>query len=421
MIEDVKKGENGRGFYGWYALTGAMVTAFISGGALINAFGVLLPAICDKFQWSRAIVAGFLSVGLIAFGLPSPIYGFLVNRFGPRLCIILGNLLAGLGFASIYFVDEIWQFYTLYIIIGAGSGLGGYIASTTIANNWFIKRRSLAFGFVLSSAGLGGFFFPPMVAALLSLFGIHKSYLVLAFLVLAGSVVLGGLILIRDRPEDVGQLPDIKLPGPCVEQDEHPPQAGDDQALFRLSVFLKKPTVWLIAGFVTANSFASGTVMPHQVAYLRDIGFNAIIAATTMSSLAISNLTGSIVFGTLAMRFDIRYLATAAFLFEFIAMIILMSTRELAFIYIYTVFMGLGNGSLSTALPTFIGNYYPRGYYSLILGFIFPFNLLSQATAAATVGAIYDSTHSYQLAFSILIICSVMGMICSLTARKPDG
>ena len=71
------------GFYGWYALAGAMISVFISGGALINAFGVLLPVICEKFHWGRAVVAGVLSVGMISFGLPSPIYGLFVNKLGP--------------------------------------------------------------------------------------------------------------------------------------------------------------------------------------------------------------------------------------------------------------------------------------------------------------------------------------------------
>ena len=142
MTDDVKIMGRLPGFYGWYALSGAMTSAFVSGGALINAFGVFLPVICDKLQWSRAVVSGFLSVGMLAFGLPSPIYGMLVNKLGPKLCITLGNLLAALGFAAVYFANEIWQFYLLYFMTGAGCGWGGFIASTTVVNNWFTGKRT---------------------------------------------------------------------------------------------------------------------------------------------------------------------------------------------------------------------------------------------------------------------------------------
>jgi MFS family permease len=420
MTDDVKIIGRLPGFYGWYALAGTMIAAFISGGALINAFGVLLPVICEKFHWGRAVVAGILSVGMISFGLPSPIYGLLVNRLGPKSCIILGNFLAALGFAAVYLVNEIWQFYLLYILIGAGAGLGGVIAGTTVVNNWFSRMRSLAFGLLLSCAGLGGFVFPPLVAALVSSVGLQKTYLVIAALVFVGPVILGGVILIKNRPEDMDQIFDIKILRPCDERDESISYASEDQHLFGLAYFLRKPTVWLIAAFVTSYSFAVGTMFTHQVAYLRDIGFNAMLAATTMSSLAVSGIIGSIVFGTLAMRFNIRYLASVAFLFHFIGLLILMTTEEIAFIYFYTFIMGLGNGSLSAAMPTFVGTYYPRKYYSRIIGFILPFNLVGQSIAAATVGAIYDFSHSYRLAFSILIVCALMGMICAFMARKPE-
>ena len=119
-----------RVFYGWFALAGVMLVIFVVGGTFVNSFGVFLPVICNEFGWSRAVVAAALSLGIVAFGLPSPIFGILVSRIGPSNSLIIGNFLAALGMVCLSLVQEIWHLYLFYVIIGLGAGFGGYIPST---------------------------------------------------------------------------------------------------------------------------------------------------------------------------------------------------------------------------------------------------------------------------------------------------
>ena len=72
-------------FRGNYVLAGALIISLITGGSVMNAFGVLLPVVCDELQWSRASAAGALSTAMMAFGLPSFLYGILVSKLGPRV------------------------------------------------------------------------------------------------------------------------------------------------------------------------------------------------------------------------------------------------------------------------------------------------------------------------------------------------
>jgi len=405
-------------FYGWYALSGAMLVTFVVGGAYINSFGVFLPVICDQFDWSRAEVSLALSLGIIAFGLPSLLYSLLINKFGARFTIILGNLLAAAGMALMFFVQEIWHLYLLYIFIGAVSGFGGYIACTTIANNWFVKKRSLVMGMVTASAGIGGLVYPPIVTALIKAIGWRGSWLVLAGVVTV-SVVIAGIFLIRNRPEDMGQVPDgiptsidLDIEKPIKNTSSTPPA-------WRIAQALKQPSTFLILAFVIANALAMGTMNAHQIAYFQDIGFNPMTAATTMSVMAVFSLVGSLGFGTLALKISIRYLASVSLLSQLISIIILLTTRNLTMMFVYAAFMGIGTGALFTAMPTFIGAYYPRERYAQVTGLILPFHVVAQALAASAVGAIHDITDQYTLAFFILGICVFAGLICAFFARPP--
>ncbi len=164
MIVNRKVIKEGRGFYGWITLAGAMLVYFTTSGTFFYSYGVFLSAMCNEYGWSRALVGGGLSVALLAFGLPSPLIGASIARFGPRANIVLGNLLVVIGLAGMSITTEVWQIYLFYgILVGLGSGFGLYLTCTTLVNNWFIKKRSLGMGLVISAGGLGGFTFPPLV------------------------------------------------------------------------------------------------------------------------------------------------------------------------------------------------------------------------------------------------------------------
>jgi MFS family permease len=404
-------------FYGWFALSGSVLVTFLVGGAFVNAFGVFLPVFSDEFGWSRASVSLALSLGILAFGLPSMLFSTLVNKFGARSAILIGNLLAAFGIASVFFVKDIWQLYLIYIFTGMVMGFGGYIACTTVANNWFVKKRSLAMSLISSAAGVAGLTFPPVVTALIGIIKWQGAYLVLGGEV-ALTALFVGIVLVRNRPEDMGQLPDgAASTGPSPEQlstivrHEHS---------WSMSKILKMPVTWLILGFVIANAFSMGAVNAHQIAYFEDIGFSSMTAASTVSVMSIFSLIGSLAFGALALKINMRYLATAGLVSQLIGIVLLLTTKNLTLLYVYAVFMGFGVGALFAAMPSFLGAYYPRERYAQVTGMVLPFHVVAQAFSSWAVGSIFDLTGKYTLAFVILGICILVGSVCAFFARQPE-
>jgi MFS family permease len=354
---------------------------------------------------------------MIAFGLPSMFYSAMVNRFGARFTIFLGNLLAGFGVASLYFVNEIWQLYLIYIFIGAAAGFGGYIACTTIANNWFVKKRSLAMSIITAATGVGGLVFPPICTALINGIGWRGTWLVLA-VVVALAAIIAGWLLVRNKPEDLGQEPDGEA-SPVFAPDRPALNTGGTK-IWSLKYIITMPITLLILGFVIANAFAMGTVNAHQIAYMKDIGYNAMTAATTMSVMSVFSLIGSLGFGSLALKISMRYLASAGLLCEVIGFVMLLTTKNLTLLFVYTGFMGLGTGALFAAMPSFLGAYYPRERYAQVTGLVLPFHVVAQAVISWVVGEIHDATGKYTLAFLILAIFALAGSVCAYFARPPQ-
>jgi MFS family permease len=356
---------------------------------------------------------------MLTFGLICPFTGISIARFGPRIHIIVGNLLVALGLAGIFFVHEIWQVYLLYSIMGIGGGIAHFPTAAAVVNNWFINKRTLAQGICVSSLGLGGVIIPPLTTNLISSFGWQISCLILAGIIFLGAGVIGGIILVRDKPEDLGQYPDGIDPESTVKTETTDRSLEAGPARWTIGQALHHPTTWLIIVFYSANVFGLGMLTAHQVAYIQDLGFSAMAGATTVSVNSITNLCGTLIFGTLALKYNLRYLTCACLALMAVAMVILLTSKNLGQIYLFAALYGLGSGAFLTAETSIIGAYYGRNSFSRILGVVLPFVMVSQAVGPFVAGAIYDFTAGYTISFIIIVATLVVGIILCFLARPP--
>ncbi|HLW54257.1 MAG TPA: oxalate/formate MFS antiporter [Candidatus Angelobacter sp.] len=81
-----------------------------------------------------------------------PFEGWLVDKFGPRLLVMLGGVLAGLGWVGSGKAESLSALYISYAVAGIGAGIV-YGTAVGIALKWFPEHRGLAAG--LTAAGFG--------------------------------------------------------------------------------------------------------------------------------------------------------------------------------------------------------------------------------------------------------------------------
>jgi MFS family permease len=409
-------------FWGWISLSGVSVCQLILIGSFMLAFGVFFPVMNAEFGWSRGLISIAYLIGLLCMGLTSPLWGYLVSKFGPKKCLITGNILVVLSLIGMSQIQELWQVYFLYGLTGLGAGLAGTIAGSTVVNNWFVKKRSFALGTYVGISCLGGLIFPPLNTFFISEFGWRISWLILAGIVLVFSVFICSAILTRNRPEDMGQTPDGLTTSPDRLNGTKRPETVGQPIDWQLGEALKQPTTWLIVVFAMANSFMLGETGTHQVAFVQDLGFSPMIGATSLAIVSISAVIASLAFGALALKIDIRYLSVASFALQILAFGIIFLNRGLFSVYtvyIYSIIFGIGNGALLPAMTTFIGSYYGRANFAKILGVLTLFQVFPQASSAVIAGSIYDATSSYIPVYVLMTIFSLIGLLCAFFARRP--
>jgi OFA family oxalate/formate antiporter-like MFS transporter len=85
----------------------------------------------------------------------SPLQGYLVDRFGPRLLIALGCLLSGAGWVLSAGATSLTGLYLTYgLFCGIGTGIV-YVGIIGLMVRWFPDRRGLATGVVAAGYGFG--------------------------------------------------------------------------------------------------------------------------------------------------------------------------------------------------------------------------------------------------------------------------
>jgi len=77
----------------------------------------------------------------------------------------------------------------------------------TMINRWFSVRLGLALGIASAGIGVGIMAVVPAVQFMIGSLGWRTAYVALAGFVLLGLLPVG-LIVLRGRPEDLGQVPD---------------------------------------------------------------------------------------------------------------------------------------------------------------------------------------------------------------------
>jgi MFS transporter, OFA family, oxalate/formate antiporter len=111
----------------------------------------VLP-IDNKFHWGRPSIQVAFSIFVLFETWLVPVEGWLVDRFGPRIVVLVGGVLVAIAWAVNSAADTLTMLYVAAAIGGIGAGA---VYGTCIGNalKWFPDRRGLAAG--LTAAGFG--------------------------------------------------------------------------------------------------------------------------------------------------------------------------------------------------------------------------------------------------------------------------
>src|ERR1700761_8668881 len=385
--------------YGWVMVGVTFLTAIVSAGA-VGAPGVFIVPLQKEFGWSTAEISSALSIRFILFGLMAPFAAALMNRYGLRnvtltaLLTVVSALVLSLG------MSQVWQLILLWgVVVGIGTGMTALVLSATIAARWFHARRGLVVGILTASVATGQLVFLPLLATLTERLGWRVALSLMC--VMLGIAAFAVLLIMRDRPSDVGLRPygdDGKQPIPVPPPSTAPVMAA---ALGTLGDASKTGVFWILfATFFICGASTNGLVQVHLIPMCLDFGVPQVQAASLLAAMGIFDFFGPIVSGWLSDRFDNRYLLTWYYGLRGLSLVFLPFT-DFSFYGLSLFAMFYGLDWIATVPPTvrLTAQRFGAERTNLVFGWIFAGHQLGAAFAASGAGLSRTLLATYLPAF----------------------
>ncbi len=405
--------------YGWVMVGVTFLAALISAGT-VGAPGVFIVPLQREFGWTTAEISSALSIRFILFGLMAPFAAALLNRYGLRNVTLTAQLIVISALLASLAMTKVWQLMLLWgVVIGIATGMTALVLGATIATRWFVAQRGLVVGIMTASVATGQLVFLPLIASLTERLG-WRTALALVCCVL-GVAAFAVLMLMRDRPSDVGQRPfgDIGTePLPAPPPNTAPILAA---ALGTLRDASKSPVFWaLFATFFICGASTNGLVQVHLIPMCLDFGIPQVQAASLLAAMGVFDFFGTILSGWLSDRYDNRWLLFWYYGLRGLSLVFLpFSDFTFYGLSLFAMFYGLD--WIATVPPTvrLTAQRFGAERANLVFGWIFAGHQLGAGAAAFGAGLSRTVLASYLPAFFVAGALCVIAALLALSISRP--
>ncbi len=338
-------------YYGWVVLGCLCLAGFARQGPAVATLSVFVVPMTAEFGWSRAAIAGAVSLGGVLAAIVAPPLGPILDRRGARLMLCLAVLGTGLSCMALSLTSSLLVFYLLFcfarMIWAAPFELGLYGA----LNNWFVTRRTRATS-IATLFQMSGLVAMPLIAQYAMQGGDWRA----GWIAIGATVLIVGFLptwaLMVRQPEDLGLAPDHHGAGKAAATPE--PAYTRHQAM-RTRAF------WLLSLFTVLVYPVQAGVSLHQAPHLIERGFSPLLAATVISVFSAMSAVASFSVGFLPRRWPIRSVMVLAAVAMSVGSFRLIGVGTPESAYVAAGLFGVGIGGIMTSLPVawadWSGNY----------------------------------------------------------------
>ena len=397
---------------------------------LESAVGWLRPWPISKTEALLLLILLTLLVG-VPLAL---VEGMLVDNLGSRRMVFIGLTMLGFGLALGSLAPEGWLLYVAFTLVVLGGAIGAWLPMMKMLNNWFDRRKTMAMG-----VALGGFGLARIVLPLLLIFGLAQTDLYATVYqgpaeFKWGAVTLAvGLVylalafplsrLVRDRPEDLGLLPDGDAPPPNVLVQQvsggSPATAADWGYDWWQAV--RSKNFWLMTIGNAAALLTLGTLPVYLWIFLEVRDDSLVRAGTVIGLSTLVSALFMFVTGYLGDRFSMRKLAFAFSAVLALSVVLLVAASGTGLVYGFAMLFGMAMGGESVVMVAMRGRYFGRKAFATITNLSLAPPQLLVVMAPLVFWAVWDWRWDYDAAFLGLAAITLVGGLAFLFMGEPPN
>lgn len=388
----------------------------MSGLMWMHSYGAYVVLLQEEFGWSSVMVAGAFALTRIESGLLGPVQGWLTDRYGPRSILIIGNIIFGLGFMGLAFINNLLTFYIAVVVIAVGGSLGGFATLMVSIVHWFDRHRAKAVATSQLGFSLGGLAVPLLIFSF-ELIGWRYTAFLSGVLIML--ITLPCSLLIRHTPAHYGFTVDGTLKVDMESRRSVPPTQLPN---FTAREALRTRAFWFLSVGHALALLTVSTVMVHLIPHVtRNIDFSLAQAGFVVALMTACQMTGQVIGGYLGDRFEKRFLCCMCLALHAIGMIIIAFATNPWLVVAFAITHGLGWGIRAPLIVAIRADYFGPSSFGTILGFSSLIMMFGMALGPILTGFIYDVFDSYRLGFSVMGLMATLGAVFFFYAKKPTN
>ena len=376
----------------WVVAALSLVILGVSFGAFWITVVALKP-IAAELGGARSVPAFASALAWFGAGLGGIGMGWLADRYGVRLTVMVGGTMIALGLA-ISSLGQTWQLYLghgLFMGLLGNSGLNAPLY--VYVSRWFDRRRGSALALIASGQYISGALWPPVFESAIAAYGWRTTMLAFALFELA--VILPIAALVLRRP------PEIIAPATASGEAARPAVLGLPPNL----VF----AMLALAAFCCCMPMS----MPqtHLVALCSDLGIKPTHGAAMLSLLLGTAFVSRQIWGLISDRIGGLTTVLIGSAWQFCSLIAISLTQDEIGLFTVTAIFGLGFAGIIPAYVLVVRELFPAREAGWRVPTLLCLSGFGMASGGWVAGLLYDHFGYYAPAFAAGLIFNALNLV----------
>ncbi len=398
-------------FYGWWGIVlPAFVIIWITNALTLAGMNVFDAKLLAELGVERGPLKFGDTIQLLVSGALAPVGGWLADRYGVRPVMLAGALLLSGALYGFSTVDSLADVYLMRALMGAALAGAGLVICVTIVSRWFVSKRGLALGLMLSGTSLGNAVIPQINAALIAEHGWREAFTIICVIPLLLLPII--LFVVKEWPDRIG----LQALGAEAAR------AGVDPRLlsgYEFGDAIRSPNFWLIGTAAFCTFYSILGLSNNLFLHMSDLGAGPAQAARAYFPLFVMGLIGKIAAGALADQLPRKAVFGGCLALMFVGAG-LLATLDPKLVMPALYLFGLGWGGNYTMLQGLVADVFGARSLGKILGGITVLDATGGALGPWVTGTLFDLSHSYRSAFLVMALLIGVALAAILLVRLPE-
>jgi hypothetical protein len=382
------------------------IAQVISWGTLFYAFSLFVLPMQESLGWSRPLLNGALSLGLLCTGVVAFPVGAWIDRHGGRGAMSLGSLTGGLLLLAWAQVETPWVFYLIWVLIGMSMAGVLYEPAFAVITAVFGPDARRGITALTLVGGFASTVFMPLTQLLIGAIGWRSTLL-----------VLGGLNLAVCLP-----LHALFVPGSPAFRPPETPQEDAPTARIACAVLRGRVFVGLVIWFTAYNAAQSALIFQF-VPLLTTWGVETTAILTSVALIGPMQVAGRVVLMCFSTRLETREIGMAVtVLLPAALLVLLFLPHTFLWLGLVATLYGAGNGIMTIVRGIAVSDLIGRTHYGAINGALTVPTTVAKALAPLAAAALWSTVGDPALMLWTMLGSALVGtlgfaMAVSGTAR----